>query len=125
MQEEVGGGFAAGDVGWLLFAGNCRYASVGLAPVRRRDLADGRLDVRIVDGGPFARTRLRGAAMAGVLTGLLARSPVYEAATVPRLRVRVPGTGVHLACDGEVAPAPRELLLDKVAGGLVVYRGRS
>ncbi|MDD1061794.1 phosphatase PAP2 family protein [Streptomyces cocklensis] len=105
---------------WLLFAGNCRYSSVGLAPVRRRDLADGRLDVRIVDGGPFARTRLLGAALTGVLT----RSPVYEAAAVPRLRVRVPGAGVHLACDGEVAPAPGELLLDKAAGGLVVYRGR-
>ncbi|WP_329173455.1 bifunctional phosphatase PAP2/diacylglycerol kinase family protein [Streptomyces sp. NBC_01477] len=106
---------------WLLFAGNCRYSSVGLAPVRRRDLADGRLDVRIVDGGPYARTRLVGAALTGVLT----RSPVYEAAAVPRLRVRVPGPGVHLACDGEVAPAPRELLLDKVEGGLVVYRGRT
>jgi undecaprenyl-diphosphatase len=105
---------------WLLFAGNCRYSSVGLAPVRRRDLADGRLDVRIVDGGPFARTRLLGAALTGVLT----RSPVYEAASVPRLRVRVPGAGVHLACDGEVAPAPGELLLDKAAGALVVYRGR-
>jgi diacylglycerol kinase family enzyme/membrane-associated phospholipid phosphatase len=105
---------------WLLFAGNCRYSSVGLAPVRRRDLADGRLDVRIVDGGPYARTRLLGAALTGVLT----RSPVYEAATVPRLRVRVPGPGVHLACDGEVAPAPRELLIDKEPRGLVVYRGR-
>lgn len=103
---------------WLLFAGNCRYASVGPAPVRRRDLADGRLDVRIVDGGPFARTRLLGAALTGVLT----RSPVYEAAEVRRLRVRLPADGVHLACDGEVAPAPRELLLHKLAGALTVYR---
>jgi undecaprenyl-diphosphatase len=105
---------------WLLFAGNCRYASVGPAPVRRRDLADGRLDVRIVTAGRFARTRLLGAA----LTGVLARSPVYETAQVRRLRVRVPAGGVHLAGDGEVAPAPRELLLDKIPGGLVVYRGR-
>jgi undecaprenyl-diphosphatase len=104
---------------WLLFAGNCRYASVGPAPVRRRDLADGRLDVRIVDGGPFARTRLLGAALTGVLT----RSPVYEAAEVRRLRVRVPAEGVHLACDGEVAPAPRELLVHKLPGALTVYRG--
>jgi undecaprenyl-diphosphatase len=103
---------------WLLFAGNCRYASVGPAPVRRRDLADGRLDVRIVDGGPFARTRLLGAALTGVLT----RSPVYEAAEVRRLRIRVPGEGVHLACDGEVSPAPRELLLHKLPGALTVYR---
>ncbi|MEU6850017.1 phosphatase PAP2 family protein [Actinacidiphila alni] len=104
---------------WLLFAGNCRYSSVGLAPVRRRDLNDGVLDVRIVDGGRFARTRLLGAALTGVLT----KSPVYTEATVRRLRVRVPGAGVHLAYDGEVAPAPGELLLDKVPGGLVVYRG--
>ncbi|WP_405589514.1 bifunctional phosphatase PAP2/diacylglycerol kinase family protein [Streptomyces sp. NBC_01190] len=103
---------------WLLFAGNCDYSSWGPAPVRRGDLSDGLLDVRIVDGGPFARTRMMGAALTGVLTG----SPVYTVASVKRLRVRVPGEGVHLAYDGEVAPAPGELLLDKVPGGLVVYR---
>ncbi|MFJ2957659.1 phosphatase PAP2 family protein [Streptomyces sp. NPDC087270] len=103
---------------WLLFAGNCRYSSWGPAPVRRRDLADGLLDVRMVDGGPFARTRMLGAALTGALTS----SPVYTTAAVPRLRVRVPGAGVHLACDGEVAAAPGEMLLDKAPGGLVVYR---
>ncbi|MBY8877881.1 phosphatase PAP2 family protein [Actinacidiphila acidipaludis] len=127
---------------WLLFAGNCRYSSWGLAPVRRRDLTDGLLDVRIVDGGRFARTRLVGAALTGVLTS----SPIYTEATVRRLRIRVPdaeadgargaddsrtgggggtaaGRGVRLACDGEVALAPPELVLDKVPGGLRVYRG--
>ncbi|WP_225846071.1 bifunctional phosphatase PAP2/diacylglycerol kinase family protein [Streptomyces sp. HPF1205] len=104
---------------WLLFAGNCRYSSWGPAPVRRRDLADGVLDVRLVDGGPFARLRLLGAALTGVVTG----SPVYTTTTVRRLRIRVPDGGVHLAFDGEVAPAPHELLLDKVPGGLTVYRG--
>ena len=104
---------------WLLFAGNCRYSSWGPAPVRRRDLADGLLDVRIVDGGPYARTRMLGAALTGVLTS----SPVYTTASPPRLRLRVPGPGVHIACDGEVEPAPAELLLDKVRGGLVAYRG--
>jgi undecaprenyl-diphosphatase len=103
---------------WLLFAGNCRYASWGPAPVRRRELADGMLDVRMVDGGPFARTRMLGAALTGALTS----SPVYTAAVVPRLRVGVPGEGVHLACDGEVAAAPGEVLLDKAPRGLVVYR---
>jgi len=57
------------------------------------------------------------------LTGVLTSSPVYTAAAVPRLRVLVPGAGVHLAFDGEVSPAPGELLLDKMPGGLVVYRG--
>jgi undecaprenyl-diphosphatase len=106
---------------WLLFAGNCRYSSWGPAPVRRRDLADGLLDVRVVDGGPFARTRLMGAALTGVLTG----SPVYATAAVRRLRIRVPGAGagVHPAYAGEVAPAPEELLLDKAPRALRVYRG--
>ncbi|WP_328912594.1 MULTISPECIES: bifunctional phosphatase PAP2/diacylglycerol kinase family protein [unclassified Streptomyces] len=104
---------------WLLFAGNCRYSSWGPAPVRRRDLADGLLDIRIVDAGPYARTRLLGAALTGVVTS----SPVYRSTALRRLRLSVPGEGVHLAFDGEVAPAPRELLLDKVPGGLVVYRG--
>jgi undecaprenyl-diphosphatase len=103
---------------WLLFAGNCRYSSWGPAPVRRRDLADGLLDVRMVDGGPFARTRMLGAALTGALTS----SPVYTTAAVPRLRVGVPGTGVHLAHDGEVDTAPGEVLLDKIPGGLTVYR---
>lgn len=103
---------------WLLFAGNCTYSSVGLAPVRRRDLADGRLDVRIVDGGPFARTRLLGAA----LTGFLTRSPVYTAVKVRRLRLSGLGAGTYLACDGEVAPAPTEILIDKISEALAVYR---
>ncbi|WP_037908587.1 phosphatase PAP2 family protein [Actinacidiphila yeochonensis] len=108
---------------WMMFVGNCRYSSWGPAPVRRRDLADGLLDVRIVDGGPFARTRMLGAALTGALTS----SPVYTAAAVPRLRVRIPGVAVHLAHDGEVAAAPEEILLGKVRGGLTVYtaeRGR-
>jgi undecaprenyl-diphosphatase len=122
---------------WLLFAGNGRYSSWGPAPVRRRDLADGLLDVRIVGGGNFARTRLLGSALSGLLT----RSPAWTAVEVPRLRIRIPGAaatadddgargqdggsrggGVHLAYDGEVAPAPGELVLDKMPGGLRVYR---
>ncbi|MDJ0344338.1 phosphatase PAP2 family protein [Streptomyces sp. H10-C2] len=103
---------------WLVFAGNCEYSSVGLAPVRRRDLNDGILDVRVVDGGPFARTRLLGAALTGVLT----HSPVYAAAKVRRLRIRGLGAGTHLAYDGEVVAAPSELQLGKLPGALVVYR---
>jgi undecaprenyl-diphosphatase len=103
---------------WLLFAGNCAYRGVGLAPVRRQNLADGLLDVRIVDGGPFARTRLIAAAM----TGGLANSPVYSAALLRRLRVSGMAAGAHLAYDGEVAPAPTELVLDKVNEALTVYR---
>lgn len=103
---------------WLLFAGNGTYRSLGPAPVRRDDLADGLLDVRIVSGGPFARSRL----LAAALTGALTDSPVYTRARLRRLRIRALGAGAHLAYDGEVAPAPSELLIDKVNEALTVYR---
>jgi undecaprenyl-diphosphatase len=103
---------------WLVFAGNCSYRGLGLAPVRRHDLADGLLDVRIVDGGRFARTRL----LAAAVTGALTRSPVYSAALVRRLRISGLGAGTHLAYDGEVAPAPNSLTLEKAGRALTVYR---
>ncbi|TKA12174.1 bifunctional phosphatase PAP2/diacylglycerol kinase family protein [Actinacidiphila oryziradicis] len=103
---------------WLVFAGNCSYRGLGLAPVRRHDLADGLLDVRIVDGGRFARTRL----LAAAATGALTRSPVYSAASVRRLRISGLGAGTHLAYDGEVTPAPSSLTLEKAGRALTVYR---
>ncbi|MFF3560819.1 phosphatase PAP2 family protein [Streptomyces sp. NPDC002574] len=96
---------------WMLFAGNGAYRSLGPAPVRRRNLADGQLDVRMVPGSPYARTRLLAAAVTGSTTALLRRV---------RLGGIVPGT--RLATDGEVAPAPGELLVDKVNEALTVYR---
>ncbi|NJQ02856.1 bifunctional phosphatase PAP2/diacylglycerol kinase family protein [Streptomyces zingiberis] len=103
---------------WLLFAGNGAYRSVGLAPVRRYDLADGLLDLRVAHGGRFARVRLLTAA----LTGALRRSPVY-AATRPRwLRISGLPEGTHMAYDGEVAPAPPSFVIDKAEEALTVYR---
>ncbi|MEU4211838.1 phosphatase PAP2 family protein [Streptomyces sp. NPDC026206] len=103
---------------WMLFAGNCTYHGLGLAPVRRHDLADGVLDVRMVHGGRLARTRL----LVAALTGGLKHSPVLRTARVRQLHVAEIGAGSHLAYDGEVAPAPRELSLTKVNEALVVYR---
>jgi undecaprenyl-diphosphatase len=53
---------------WLLFAGNGMYHRMGLTPGRRFDLADGRLDVRVVHGGRVPAARLLAAAVAGPLT---------------------------------------------------------
>ncbi|GHC45939.1 bifunctional phosphatase PAP2/diacylglycerol kinase family protein [Streptomyces cinnamoneus] len=103
---------------WMLFAGNCTYHGLGLAPVRRHDLADGVLDVRLVHGGRLARTRL----LAAALTGGLRHSPVLRTARVRKLHIGAVGQGTHLAYDGEVAPAPEELTLTKVNEALVVYR---
>ncbi|OEU92210.1 phosphoesterase [Streptomyces abyssalis] len=102
---------------WLLFAGNCAY-KVGMAPVRRHDLADGMLDVRIVKAGRWSRTRLFIAA----LTSAVDRSPLHSTTRLRRLMITDIPPDTHLSYDGEVAPAPRRLLLDKQHEALVVYR---
>lgn len=103
---------------WTLFVGNCAYRGLGLAPVRRHDLADGVLDVRMVHGGRLARTRLLTAA----LTGGLRNSPVLTEARLRSLRIGGLASGTDLAYDGEVAAAAAELTLDKDNEALVVYR---
>ncbi|MFD7924253.1 bifunctional phosphatase PAP2/diacylglycerol kinase family protein [Streptomyces sp. NPDC059740] len=103
---------------WLLFVGNCSYRTMGLAPVRRHDLADGVLDVRVVHGGRLARTRL----LLAAVTGGLKHTPVLSESRLRSLRIGGLAPGTDLAFDGEVAPAPRELWLDKANEALTVYR---
>ncbi|THA23528.1 phosphatase PAP2 family protein [Streptomyces sp. RKND-216] len=103
---------------WQLFVGNCTYRGLGVAPVRRHDLADGLLDVRVVPGGRWPRSRL----LAAALTSVVGRSPVHSTARLRRLRISDIPDGTHLAFDGEVARAPRELLIDKQHEALTVYR---
>ncbi|TLS41186.1 phosphatase PAP2 family protein [Streptomyces montanus] len=103
---------------WLLFAGNGTYHRMGLAPGRRFDLADGRLDVRVVHGGRKPAARLLAAAVAGPLT----RSPVHAAVRVGRLHVDGISPGTLLAYDGEVTTVEGELTLKKLPEALTVYR---
>ncbi|WP_044367092.1 bifunctional phosphatase PAP2/diacylglycerol kinase family protein [Streptomyces natalensis] len=103
---------------WLLFAGNCRYRGLGLTPVRRHDLADGVLDVRVVHGGRLARTRL----LAAALTGSPHTSPVLGEARLRTLRLSGLPTGTSLAVDGEVTTWEGELTLEKANEALTVYR---
>ena len=79
---------------WLLFVGNCQYRGLGFAPVRRHDLADGVLDVRVVHGGRLARTRL----LAAALMGAPRNSPVLARPGCARLQIeRAPrGDGPRL-----------------------------
>ncbi|MGV9880085.1 phosphatase PAP2 family protein [Streptomyces sp. NPDC003006] len=103
---------------WLLFAGNGRYLPDGLAPTHRPHLDEGLLDIRTVDAdAPLARTRLALSALAGALR----RSRVYRAERVERLRISGLEEVPDLAYDGERAPAPDSLLLDKRRGALTVY----
>src|SRR5262249_24662243 len=105
---------------WLLFAGNCRYEPSGAAPGYRPDLADGTLDVRLVDGSaPLARTRL----VAAVLLGTLGRCRVYRTWQASALRVAsVDGSPVPLCLDGEATRARSEISLVKRPKQLLVYR---
>ncbi|MEU7487491.1 phosphatase PAP2 family protein [Streptomyces sp. NPDC042319] len=103
---------------WTLFVGNCAYRGLGSAPVRRHDLADGVLDVRMVHGGRLARTRLLTAAV----TGALRHTPVLSEARLRTLRIGGLAPGTDLAYDGEVAPAAEELTIEKENEALVVYR---
>lgn len=103
---------------WLLFAGNGIYRSLGIAPVRRHDLSDGLLDVRIAHGGHLARTRL----LATALVGGVARTRTYAAAHVSGLLVSGLAPGTRMAFDGEVVEAPAEFRLDKLPEALTVYR---
>ncbi|MHA6764005.1 bifunctional phosphatase PAP2/diacylglycerol kinase family protein [Streptacidiphilus sp. PAMC 29251] len=103
---------------WLLFAGNGRYDPPGFAPSFRKSLNDGTLDIRAVDGShPLARTRL----VAAFLTGTLARSRVYQAASVSHLRIDGIHDTEHYARDGEISPAGSTLILDKALHALNVY----
>lgn len=103
---------------WLMFVGNGMYRRMGPTPGHRRDLADGLLDVRIVHGGRVPGARL----LAAVLAGPLSRSPVHAAERMRRVRIGGIAPGTPLAFDGEVAPSPGELLIDKVNEALMVYR---
>jgi len=105
---------------WLLFAGNCRYEPSGAAPAYRPDLADGTLDVRMIDGSqPLARVRLIGA----VLLGTLGRSRVYRAWSAGSLRLAAVDSGtVRLSLDGETTEAGAAIRLLKHRKGLLVYR---
>lgn len=104
---------------WTLFVGNGHYHPAGFAPSWRDRLDDGTVDVRLVDAtAPGARTRL---ALA-VLTGRLGRSTTYEQRVVAELPVRPLQEGLTIALDGEVRPAPPEMLLRSTGERLVVYR---
>jgi diacylglycerol kinase family enzyme/membrane-associated phospholipid phosphatase len=105
---------------WLLFVGAGRYEPQGAAPTYRPDLADGELDVRVIDAGqPLARTRL----VAAVALGTLGRSRVYRAWTASSLRLETTdGQPLEISLDGEATESERSVLIRKRPARLLVYR---
>lgn len=103
---------------WLLFAGNGQYVPDGLAPTHRPRMDDGLLDIRTVDAeAPLARTRVALSALGGALR----RSRVFRTERVEQLGLSGLEDVATLAYDGETAPAPDSLLLDKRHAALTVY----
>ncbi|MDQ6650344.1 MAG: phosphatase PAP2 family protein [Actinomycetota bacterium] len=105
---------------WMIFIGNCVYSPAGFTPVRRANLVDGRLDVRLVDAGAvLGRSRV----LLAVLTGRLGRCRVYAEWDAAELRVRWLGEDEpRLATDGETRSGSREFVVRKAEKQLVVYR---
>lgn len=104
---------------WLYFAGNCRYEPTGTAPAYRPDLCDGYLDIRVVEAGPLARSRL----VAAVLTGTVRRCRVYSEWLASEVTIAsAGGVPVWLSVDGEVATAEPGFTQAKRPHGLLVYR---
>jgi diacylglycerol kinase family enzyme len=104
---------------WLYFAGNCRYEPPGTAPAYRPALDDGYLDIRVVDAGPLARSRL----IAAVITGALDRCRVYHAWQARTADISSAAGGpIWLSVDGEVATAESRFRQGKCPHGLLVYR---
>jgi undecaprenyl-diphosphatase len=102
---------------WLAWIGNCRYAPDGFGPRWREDLADGLLDIRLVNGAHrFSRLRF---AM-HVLIGRLATCPVYEAWAAADVRIRSVEGALRMAADGETMDGPVDLRVSKRAKALQV-----
>jgi len=102
---------------WAIFIGNCRYRPSGFAPTSRERLDDGMLDVRII-GAEHKFSRLR--FFAGVCTGQLARSPVYEERTAQSLHLRAEQP-IRLARDGETSDGPAEFDVCKDSKQVAVF----
>jgi len=104
---------------WLYFAGNCGYEPAGMAPAYRPRLCDGQLDIRVVDAGPLARSRL----FAAVVAGTLGRCRVYQAWRAPSAEISsADGSPVWLSVDGEVTTAEPGFRQGKRPHELLVYR---
>ncbi len=104
---------------WVLFVGNGPYRPKGFAPTSRPKLDTGQLDVRYVRADVrFSRLRFVLAALLGALN----HSPTYQHLETSKLDVRVLGSPVAIATDGEVGPEGRHFVFQSQPAALGIYR---
>lgn len=102
---------------WLIFFGNCRYTPEGIAPREREDMADGLIDVRLLEARRgWSKLRLIRAALTGRMSGLHS----YEEWTTDRVKIRFMGEEARIALDGEVQDASRAFDITKTPKALEV-----
>lgn len=103
---------------WILYVGRGRYYPRDHAPLVRRVLDDGVLDLRMITADEsFARVRLLWA----VLTGTVASSRITHLSEARRVRVEPAAGTMVLAVDGEVMPGVRAVEFSVEPRGLVYY----
>lgn len=117
---------------WSVFVGVDRYYPVTVAPIERRRLDDGLLDVRVLTAGGTPRTRGAVAlALGGRADALVARLPFLQGPpavqrfTSPHVRLTARSEDPGFAHDGEAARTtpgdPPQFSIRLVRGGLTVY----
>lgn len=103
---------------WWAFVGNCRYRTHARVPALRENLADGRLDVRVLEArSPFPRLR----ALADVLVGHRARGGGYTERLTPHLSLTIAARPRLLAVDGEVVEGSSKVRFTKRPAALRVF----
>jgi undecaprenyl-diphosphatase len=102
---------------WLAFIGNCKYGTRGTTPTWRRRLADGKLDIRLVEtSGGSGRLR----AVAAVLAGHLHLTSGYSSWRSDTMRLSGPGGRLRIATDGETSSAAPTVVFGKHPASLAV-----
>ena len=103
----------------LLFIGNGLYEPRGFAPSIRTRLADGLLDVRILQGAArFSLVKV----LLSLLTGQLSRNKRYHEIDAPEFELQILDGAVSLARDGELGEKADRLSLRVDYRALTVYR---
>lgn len=103
----------------FLFIGNSIYQPRGFAPSMRTRLADGLLDVRILQrASGFALVKV----VAALLTGQLSRDKHYHEIDAPEFGLQIIDGAVPLARDGELGEKADLLSLRVDYRALTVYR---
>jgi diacylglycerol kinase family enzyme/membrane-associated phospholipid phosphatase len=104
---------------WMLFVGNGPYLPKGFAPTTRPKLDSGLMDVRFIRADTrYSRIRF----FIGALLGSLHRSRTYRHMETRVMDVRVFGSEVAIATDGEVGPTGDHFLFRSHPAALAIYR---